>query len=635
MKALLKAIVICGSAAGSLSAQEPSNLVRNGDFEQVSVGHPEGWTLTQHENECSLGVAEGAQGKHAAKLSCTTFNKGWVILAQDGVVKVKKGQWYRLTFQCRADGLRASPAVALYSRKPWENCGLTKRLDVGPKWIKHDVLFQATRDSDDTRFEFYFSATGALLLDDVTLVPTGPPPLRGALPAKGSGNLVLNASFELGGYMWGTEGRDSLSAAPVEGGVVGKTCLKIAVDPATADEYAVDWFEPRFWKAYGNEISTATWVALEPGRRPVLSAYLRSGAKPVRARLTIGAMNNRVLNVGPEWKRYEVRGAATRPGCYVSIGIVLDDEPEPCQLYVDGVQLEQADAASEFAPREPIEVALSTRRYGNVFAPGETPEAEFALHATSTGKAKVLVSVTDCWDKPVVQQTLHLAFRGGETLRRTVPLRGLTKGFFRVTASVVGRPDLTPAKLRLAKVEPLHETHAGQDGPFGINHASPAASRLPLMRMAGITWVRDWTVKWHQVQAADGAPFDFTMGDRMIDRWIHHGFKVQCVLPHPSVPWCSTAPADLPRTGTSRKFRHTLSYMPADVSKFGDFVHATVSHFKDRVKVWEILNEPYRLDPADYTKLLSVAHARAKEADPSCRVIGGYGGSVGPHGVAS
>jgi len=34
------------------------------------------------------------------------------------------------------------------------------------------------------------------------------------------------------------------------------------------------------------------------------------------------------------------------------------------------------------------------------------------------------------------------------------------------------------------------------------------------MQMAGITWVRDWSIKWHQVQAADGAPFDFTDADK-------------------------------------------------------------------------------------------------------------------------
>jgi len=279
----------------------------------------------------------------------------------------------------------------------------------------------------------------------------------------------------------------------------------------------------------------------------------------VRARLAIGTATTRVYDVGPEWKRYELRGVPKRNGCYVSIGIELGQEPQPCELYVDGVQLEQGDHATAFAPRGPLEVALSTERYGNIFAADETPQVQVGIHGAVRTNAKVIVEVTDCWDRPVHRETLDVGCQAGETVRRTVALAGLGKGFFRVTATAEGRPEVVPAKLRLAKVEPLHKLHAGADGPFGINHASPAPARLPLMRMAGITWVRDWTLKWHQVQSGAGAAFDFTMGDRLINRWIEHGFHVLCVLPHPATPWCTTAPADLPRTGTSRAFRRHSS----------------------------------------------------------------------------
>ena len=610
--------------AAPICAEQAGNLIRNHGFEQASAGRPEGWVLTGHGNVSELGLGEGVVGKRAAKLSCTRFIKGWVILAQDGVVKVRKKQWYRLTFRCRGEALRTVAGVALFNRKPWVNCGLTRGFDVSPKWTQHDIRFQSMRDATDTRFEFYFSSTGTLLLDDVKIVACGPPPLVGVLPPRATGNHVLNGSFELAGYRWGTEGRDSLAAQPVAGGPCGQTCLRIRVDPATADEYAVDCFEPRFWKVYGSTIGTATWTALHAGRPVVLSAYLRSGREPVKARLSIGTRRNRVVEVGSEWKRYEVSAKPSPNGSFVNIGIALGRDPQPCELYVDGVQLEHADKATSFAPRESIEVALTTERYGGIYMVDEMPTAQLGLHATERTGVKVLVAVTDCWDKVVQQQTLDMACPAGETVRRQVELRGLPKGFFRLTATILGRSDVTPAKLRLAKVEPLHKLHAGADGPFGINHASPALSRLPLMRMAGITWVRDWTIKWHQVQASDGAPFDFTMGDRLIDRWVAHGFKVMCVLPYPGTPWCTTAPADSPRTGGGRPFYRTLSYMPADVGKFGDYVHATVAHFKDRVKVWEILNEPSRMAPQNYAKLLRVAHARAKEADPTCRVVGGY-----------
>ena len=626
-----RATLILLLTSSALLAQQAGtgNMLRNGDFEQVSVGHPEGWTLTQHGNECTLGAAPGVEGLYAAKLSCAKFNRGWVIVAQDGVAQVEKGKWYLLTFQCRGEGLRGGASVALYNRKPWQNCGLMSAVEVRRDWAAREIYFRASMDATDTRFEFYFSAVGTLWLDDVILAASGPPPLKGTLPAKPSGNLVVNGSFELGGYLWGTEQRDSLAAVPVKGGRVGDTCLKVAVDPDTCDVYAVDWFEPRFWKVYGNVVGTEVWMGVAPQKPLTLSAYLRSGDKPARATLSIGEVSRGVVSktfdIGPEWQRCQVTGRCKRSGCFVRIGVEIGDEPEPVELFVDGVQLEHGDSATRFAPRQEVELALSTGRYGNIFMADETPTVELAAHCTRAVDLRVNVEITDCWDRVVREEVLAFACRAGGTVRKPIALKALRKGFFRVTASLPGRAEVLPAKLRLAKVEPLQKLFAGQDGPFGINHASPPDSRLELMRVAGITWVRDWTLKWHQVQPTEGAAFDFEMGDRQINRVLKHGMRVLCVLPHPATPWCTTAPADLPRTGRSREFRRTLSHMPADLGKFGAYVRACVQHFKDRVKVWEILNEPGYMKPEDYAKLLEVAYDAAKAADPTCKVIGGCG----------
>ncbi len=623
---LLASLIALAAAA----EQPRPNLVRNGSFEQVSVDQPEGWSLTQHGNECALGVAPDAKGGHAARLSCSRFQHGWVIMAQDGVVKVKKGQWYRLSFLRRGERLRGGAAVALFNRKPWAKCGLCESFDADRTWRRKTIYFRATRDADDTRFEFYFSSTGTLYLDDVTLTPSGPPPLEGDLvPARPNGNLVPNGSFELGGYGWGTEGRDSLAAEPAPGGCVGAACLRIRVDPKTAEEYAVDWFEPRFWKVYGNLVATQTWMRVTPGKPLTLSAYFRSGGRPLKARLEIGGVDRciagKTFDVSPRWQRCQVTGTPRRDGCFVRLGIHFAGAPKPAELFVDGVQLEAGARATPFAPRQDIELALSTPRYGGVFMADETPVVEVGAWSASRRDARVIVKVTDCWDRVEREQALTLKCEPGQTARTRWRLEGLKKGFFRVVARVAGREDVLPARLRLAKVEPLQRRFAGQDGPFGINHASPAPSRLALMQTAGITWVRDWSIKWHQVQAAPGAAFDFSAADAQINRVRKRGFKVLCVLPHPATPWCTTAPAGSPRTGRGRAFRRTLSHMPADLDLFAAYVRAAVTHFKDRVKHWEILNEPGYLKPEEYARLLAVAYRACKDADPTCKVIAGCG----------
>lgn len=73
----------------------------------------------------------------------------------------------------------------------------------------------------------------------------------------------------------------------------------------------------------------------------------------------------------------------------------------------------------------------------------------------------------------------------------------------------------------------------------------------------------------------------------------------------------------------------------------GDFVHAFVSHFRERVPFVIIWNEPnlsfewgYRpVDPEAYTCLLRVCYQRAKEADPSVQVVAaGLAPTTAPEG---
>jgi hypothetical protein len=59
---------------------------------------------------------------------------------------------------------------------------------------------------------------------------------------------------------------------------------------------------------------------------------------------------------------------------------------------------------------------------------------------------------------------------------------------------------------------------------------------------------------------------------------------------------------------------------------WGQFVFATVARYKDRVRAWEIWNEPnldqfWPAPPAHYARLLQVAYQAAKAADPTTTVV--------------
>ena len=106
-------ICLCVAALpGVAQEQQDQDLVVNGSFEEVTEHNPSHWSLATHGNDANLTAVELPDGTHALKLECTRFQRGWVIAAQDGVVGIKQGQWYRLTFRARAENLRGGCSVA-------------------------------------------------------------------------------------------------------------------------------------------------------------------------------------------------------------------------------------------------------------------------------------------------------------------------------------------------------------------------------------------------------------------------------------------------------------------------------------------------------------------------------------------
>jgi hypothetical protein len=121
-----------------------------------------------------------------------------------------------------------------------------------------------------------------------------------------------------------------------------------------------------------------------------------------------------------------------------------------------------------------------------------------------------------------------------------------------------------------------------------------------------------------------------------LDRLQKSGYKIICTMPvQPSTNWASTAPDSVPAEAWSR-----LLYLPKDPQLLFDFMRQAVEHSRDRVQVWEFLNEPIwtgfclpqpdfnkpgaNYAPADYVTLLKRAYPVIKAADPHSLVIGGF-----------
>ena len=147
---------------------------------------------------------------------------------------------------------------------------------------------------------------------------------------------------------------------------------------------------------------------------------------------------------------------------------------------------------------------------------------------------------------------------------------------------------------------------------FGIVHAGTrrTAEEYQFLDELGARWVLD-TFYWGVIEREQGV-FDFSYYDDYVDTAIRQNRKVAAVLGY-EAPWL-----------TPHKKRYIS---PDNIPHFLNFVRETVQHFKGRVNVWSIWNEPnfvFWNGPAGEFYELTVQTAQViRETDPGCDIIGG------------
>jgi len=139
---------------------------------------------------------------------------------------------------------------------------------------------------------------------------------------------------------------------------------------------------------------------------------------------------------------------------------------------------------------------------------------------------------------------------------------------------------------------------------------------LEMVREMGAPWIVEY-FPWAYYEREKGV-YDWSHPDLVVDHARRQGLTVVARLGY--VPqW-------------ARPEDSAFSYLDAaHYADFGDFVYAFVDHFRGRVQYVIIWNEPnlalewgfQAVNPAEYTALLRIAYARAKEADPQVQVLAG------------
>lgn len=176
----------------------------------------------------------------------------------------------------------------------------------------------------------------------------------------------------------------------------------------------------------------------------------------------------------------------------------------------------------------------------------------------------------------------------------------------------------------------------------------------PLAVAAGSRWDR-FDFRWNVIEGETSrlARMNFAPHDTIVDRDLSYGIDVIGILG--STPAWATeschvrAQTDFGETGSPTTPLFGLSTRATDeaywwrpcppvglekawddpANVWGNYVYKTVTHFKDRVRVWEIWNEPdlgqtfWSGSVEEYAQLLKVGYLAVKAADPNATVLFG------------
>jgi hypothetical protein len=676
-------------AAAPCQAAE-TNLVANGFFQrsQTQPGVPDDWSSAGNPAvKQQLVLDTGRDGKSCARLSCTEFNGDGpdyhAMLCQVGKVTVRQGQWYRLTFWAKGQGIRGGAVeVALSDTSRWQNAGLAEAFSPGSQWQQFDFLFRAAADlpAAATRLQFWFKSTGTLWLADVVLAESArEQQWFPQISTDGVKNFVPNSSFECGTANWGsiTYGLSGWAGnlyrleGEVDGNVAqhGRYSLCIALMPKTLPVFYFDYYKPVRQPVRRVLAANRGWFRVKPGAKLTLSAYLQADADGVAAQMAVNEAPSNLLRkqvtVGKEWQRCEFTFTPTQPFLFIAIGLDLETSGRDAgTLWLDSVQLERGDHATAYEPRQPVETFIESGATGNIFTNAANGLALTVRTFNNTDRAQIVrgkLQVSDFFDRVVVAEERGFDVPAGRRASFTVPrvCQG-QQGFFRATWTprAPGAPLITNrhrlldsassgaepvSSLRCALITPAAADLP--DSPLGFNHAYPWDFLVRLAREAGIVWWRDWSAKWQTVEPAKGK-FDFTAADTQIQRVLDLDSQVEVLLPFPSATWSTTARADEVAKAAGRndylRARLPCSYMPADLNDFGAYAAEVARHYRQSrpraVTHFQILNEPVYTDYAlpqqfgyklaDYLRLLEAGSRALHAADPQCRVVGGISANL-------
>jgi len=318
----------------------------------------------------------------------------------------------------------------------------------------------------------------------------------------------------------------------------------------------------------------------------------------------------------------------------------------PADVWLDNVSL--SGPAGDAASMGPARIWLAPDRGLAIYPVGV--EGHFVLDAADAcAGCSTHYAITD----PITSRTIRTGTfsprenDGAWTAR--VPLDVSKRGFYWVTAYVQDQQHRRLETVRRSYVvinrsDPpgANESRFGmcveEHGPITqIDALVSPADYYGLLRDIGVGSVRVFSLLMPDIVSTDGAHFDFSQADAAISLMRAYGLEPMIELGSNQLyrlpAWLRTAEPgsatiDLRKGMSVRKQREKLErrfkneyYLMLD--KYRDYLHAVFSHFRGRVRYYEVWNEPgHKFDAKDFIRIAAATREVSEAVDPDAVLIG-------------
>lgn len=424
-------------------------------------------------------------------------------------------------------------------------------------------------------------------------------PTASNAPSPSRGNLFQNSSFEVGvSHGWGFKAASYARSYSI--GALWDT--NSAYHGRASVRFRAD-----------SDCLISRVYRLRPNRSYTVSAWVRS-LTPSSAGLVIrnvgvpppGAPPVRSINQGfrtsTDWQRISVSGfMPAYPTAEYQVTIVGKSN-----VWVDAVQLEEG-ALSDFVPRSSVDVGFASAEPGHVLFDDGPPALDLAVctPAAAAFSGSISFEVFDIFNRKVLTGAVPVTVPAGA--RSVIPFAVPPdkRGIFRVSAWIDG-VDGTLEEFVYAVVPRPSVASTDESSIVGV-HPNFLDFQMAMHQRLGFKWGRAMSpesiFRWSAIEPVEG---QIVWRDEKVDRAVASGMVI------------------LGTIGSNRYWPDwaETNGLP-DLDKWEIFVERLVTHYRGRVRYWEIWNEPiYAFTPEFYAELLRRAAAAIRRADPTAKIVG-------------